>query len=118
MLPDETILSIKSPKKDVHGPYAVIHKNDKELWAIVALGWGENKTPSLGIRWFPPSSENQGERGHPSSHGRPTWFIIPGPLHRTILAGLPLDVPTHAYVLRYLTGVISGEELQESVPST
>ena len=117
MLSDKTILSIKSPLKDVDGPYVVVYKHDKETWAIVALGWGENKTPSLGIRWFPPSSEDQSKGGHPTGRGRPVWFIIPGALHKGILASLPLDVPTYTHIMQFLTGTISGEELQKGIPT-
>ena len=110
---NDTILSVKGPQEGVSGPYMVIHKDDKELWAIVALDW--YNTPSLGIRWFSPPSEDQSKGGYPSARGSAMWFILPGPLHRAILAGLPLDAPTHNHVMRFLMGCISGDELQKSI---
>ena len=109
---NDMILSVNSPRDGVGGPYAVVYKDDRELWAIVALDWYEN--PTLGMRWF-PSPEDKG-KGYPTAAGRPVWFIIPGPLHRAILAGLPLDTTTYYHVLQFLTGTISGEQLQESIP--
>ena len=116
MLPDEAILSITSPQDHVNGPYAVIYKNEEELWAVVALDW--DKAPTLGVRWFSPPSEDQTKGGNPTSRNFPTWLIVPGPLHKAILAGLPLNVPTYDHVLQFLTGAISGEELQEAIPAT
>ena len=117
MLSDETILSIKAPSENLCGPYTVVYKDERESWAIVALNWGdrENKTPSLGVRWFRSPPENQSEGGFPLGANRKAeWFIIPDSLHKTILAGLPLDVHTYTRVMRFLAREISGDELQES----
>lgn len=114
MLSDETILAVNAPQANLCGPYIVVYKDCKELWAIVALKWGDEnrKKPSLGIRWFAPPPEIRG--GFPTGMGGiPVWFIIPDPLHKTVLAGLPLKVPIYHAVIKFLAGEISGDELQK-----
>ena len=116
MLSDETILSVNAPRANLCGPYIVVYKDCKESWAIAAIKWGDEdrKTPTLGIRWFPPASEDQSRGGFPAIAGIPVWYIIPDPLHKTILAGLPLKVPIYHAVIKFLAGEISGDELRES----
>jgi len=80
---DKDILEIKSPKKNISGPYFIVYKNLQEKWAIVTLAW--DKKPRLGIRWF------WGSKGNPNSRGNPTWFILPNELNNSILNGLPLS---------------------------
>jgi hypothetical protein len=52
----------------------------EERWAVAMFYWDEQ--PSLGIRWFQPG------KGHPTPHGYPTWFVLPGKLHGHILLAL------------------------------
>src|SRR6266850_6057464 len=85
---DRMILKIDSPRANLGGPYTVVFKNLKERWAIVALDWGEDKEPRLGIRWFWDNA------GNPVSHGHGTWLVIPPSLSKNILFGLPID---HAF---------------------
>lgn len=115
MLNDEVILAVNAPQANVDGPYIVVHKDCDELWAIVALKWSDQdwEKPTLGVRWFPPPSEDQGTGGFPSGMGgNAVWFIIPDALHKGILASLPLDVPTYTHIMQFLAGEITGEELQ------
>ena len=70
---NDMILSINSPQEGVGGPYSIVYKSNRELWAIVTLDW--YGTPALGIRWF-GSTEEKGN-GYPTSRsGIPVWFII------------------------------------------
>lgn len=73
---DSKILQIDSPKAHLSGPYTVVFKNLDERWAIVALDWGKEKKPRLGIRWFWDNS------GNPFSSGNGTWFVIPPSLSK------------------------------------
>ena len=109
---DSQILEIDSPKDEVTGgPYKVVHKNSEERWVIVALDWGTDKKPRLGIRWF------YGNHGYPHA-GRDevrwgAWFIIPSELSKSILATLAIDDALHTNVTRFLSGQIKGEELRK-----
>ena len=100
---DSKILEIKSPKKNVGGPYVVVFKSLDERWAIVALDW--DKAPRLGIRWF------WGNGGNPFSSANPIWLVIPPSLSKSVLSGLPLDHKFYGRLEEYLTGKISGIEL-------
>lgn len=102
---DDLILNINSPKKSVGGPYKVIHKDQIERWAIVALDWGGD--PRLGIRWFVDT------KGNPTIEGQPTWFVLPPNLYISTLNGLPLTYQDRKEVERFLMGEITGEELGE-----
>ncbi|RZK60440.1 MAG: hypothetical protein EOO91_01355 [Pedobacter sp.] len=99
---DENILSIKSPKRFVGGPYSVVYKNTEERWAIVAFDW--DSKPSLGIRWF------WGNSGNPFSR-RPTWLVIPPNLINSTLNGLPLDYKFRDRLDQYLSEKIHGNDL-------
>ena len=75
-IPDALILSIARPKMHVtEPPQFVVCKTDE--WAVVALKWDQRRT--LAIRWFTTPM------GNPSSHGYPTWYILPEELHESIL---------------------------------
>lgn len=101
MLNNNIILSVCSPREFVQGPYTVVYKT--EYWAIVTLEYdGE---PTLGIRWFVDSV------GTPSSHGHPTWFIIPDELQGALLYSLPLKVDIRNNILKFLGGEIDGAKL-------
>lgn len=100
---DNNILSINSPKNSVSGPYRVVFTNIDERWAVVAMDW--DREPRLGIRWF------WGNGGNPSSHGYPTWLVIPVILSNSILDGLQLDPQFHSQIVDFLTGRIQGDEL-------
>lgn len=102
----EEILSVNSPKDFVRGPYAVVLKNDVDMWAIVALEW--EGTPTLGMRWF------NSDLGFPSSYGNGIWIIIPEELHRGLLTSVSLKTAVH--VQDFLSGKITGEELKKLVP--
>ena len=103
---DNKILKINSPSNSLSGPYAVVFKNLKERWAIVAFDWGEQ--PRLGIRWF----WNNG--GNPFSSGHGTWLVVPPSLSKNILSGLPIDHIFSRKVDDFLSGKITGEELSSS----
>lgn len=104
MTPNQ-IFSVTSPKDKVGGPYAIVIKNDKEEWAIVALDW--DGTPTLGMRWF------NSDLGFPSTFGNSTWIIIPEELHRGLLTSVSLKTAVH--VQDFLSGKITGDELKELV---
>lgn len=74
---NQQILSLKSPRNRLDGPFVVVTKNLHKRWAIVALRW-DGKTNGLGIRWF------HGNVGNPFSR-RPTWLIIPEELHEGVI---------------------------------
>ena len=99
---DPKILSIKSPKRFVGGPYTVVYKHTVERWAIVALDW--DSKPRLGIRWFWDNS------GNPFSR-QPTWLVIPPTLSNSTLNGLPLDHKFRDKLDQYLAGKIHGDDL-------
>jgi hypothetical protein len=96
LMNDATILSVKSPRKKVKGPYLVVHSNRKEKWAIVLLKW--DSKPRLGIRWF------WEKNGNPSSHGYPTWFILPNELYKAILDSLELAAESREIIEDFLYG--------------
>ncbi|MBQ9440734.1 MAG: hypothetical protein IJU35_09165 [Paludibacteraceae bacterium] len=98
---DEELLQINSPRHRVGGPWCVVYRDKKQRWAIVALDW--DKKPALGIRWF------YGKSGTPISSSYATWFIIPELIHQAILK----KVNASQYVYHYLSGKISGKELQK-----
>ena len=102
---DAMILKIDSPRHSVSGPYTVVYKDTEDRWAIVALGWGEKETPSLGIRWFWDNG------GNPVSHGYATWLMIPEPLTTGILASLPIDHAFRGRLEQFLGRKLSGERL-------
>lgn len=102
---DNKILEINSPKTSVGGPYAVIYKNIRERWAIVAMDW--DKEPRLGIRWFWESA------GNPFSSGHPTWLVIPSSLISSILNGLPLQFDQRVKLEKYLAKDITGNKLKD-----
>ena len=104
---DSLILAINSPKSRLKGPYRVIYKKNttNEFWALVAINWdGE---PRLAMRWF------YGKIGSPSSSGYPTWFIIPPSITKTLLAGLPLNHALTTKIDEFLSGKISGPDLNK-----
>ena len=39
LLSNSNILNINSPTRNVTGPYAVVHTDQNDRWAIVALDW-------------------------------------------------------------------------------
>lgn len=80
---NKQILSIKSPRNRLEGPFVVVTKNLTKRWAIVALRW-DNESNALGIRWF------HGNVGNPFSR-RPTWLIIPDELHEGVINLLKND---------------------------
>jgi len=104
---DLEILSIKSPKNRLRGPWAVVYKNIKERWAIVSLTW--DNRPALAIRWF------WGSKGQPLSSGYPTWFIIPEALNENHLSLLDENSEKIENVRKFLEGRISGQELNQDV---
>lgn len=101
---DNEILSINSPQDHVRGPYAVVHKDIQERWAIVAMHW--DKTPVLGIRWF------WGEGGNPRSTAYSTWLVVPSLLSMNILSGLSLEQNFRSKLEDFLSGKIDGNKLR------
>lgn len=101
MLDNDVILSVCSPREFVLGPYTVVYKT--EYWAIVTLIY--DTEPALGIRWFVDGV------GTPSSHGYPTWFIIPDELRGALLYSLPLKVDVRNKIQKFLEGEIDGAKL-------
>ncbi|MBL1410969.1 hypothetical protein [Sphingobacterium faecale] len=100
---DNKILSLRSPKASISGPYKVVFKNIEERWAIVAIDWdGE---PRLAIRWF------WGNGGNPFSSGNPTWLVIPSSLSNATLNGLPLDFKLYSKLVDFLAGKITGDQI-------
>jgi hypothetical protein len=100
---DKNILSIRSPRDNVGGPYAVVFKNVEERWAIVVMSWdGE---PRLGLRWF------WGNGGNPFSSAHPVWLVIPPSLSRGVLSGLPLELALARKVDDFLAGRGAWSEL-------
>lgn len=102
---NEEILNVKSPKEYVGGPYAVVLKNDVDLWAVVALDW--DGKPTLGIRWF------NSEMGSPSSRNKPIWFILPSETHSGIINNV--KVPARVLIEDFLSGKITGEDLKQKL---
>ena len=105
---DSQILEINSPQDEVGGPYKVVYKNSSNYWAIVALDWGTEKKPSLGIRWF------YHNHGYPNAFQWGLWFIIPSELSEVILPTLNIDPELHTRVSRFLLGEITGDDLRNS----
>lgn len=101
MLDDQEILSVNSPRSMVEGPYTVVYKT--EYWAIVTLDYED--APSLGIRWFDDGI------GTPTSHGYPTWFIIPDELRGALLYNLPLKMEERSKIVKFLAGDLEGAKL-------
>ena len=64
---------------------------DKDYsWSLCLGMWKEPKGPSLvrvGIRWDGKSNK---EKGNPTSHGQPTWFLLPHEVVDPALVGLQL----------------------------
>ena len=109
---NEKILEIKSPKKLVKGPYAVVYNpyaegHKDQRWVIVAFDWYNE--PRLGIRWF------WEKNGFPNSRGIPTWFVIPPMLVESILNDLHLDAHFRDNLNQFLEGKISGEQLKKKI---
>ena len=106
---DSQILEIDSPKDEVTGgPYKVVYRNVPNRWVIVALDWGTEKKPSLGIRWF------YHNHGYPNAFQWGLWFIIPSELSEVILPTLNIDPELHTRVSRFLLGEITGDDLRNS----
>ena len=92
----------------------VVHVDEKEEWAIVALRFypmgkrrkGPPGNPSLGMRWLGPT-----KKGMPLSTGHPVWFIIPIQLTTSILSGLPLGHMERAALDDFLSDKIEEDEL-------
>lgn len=89
---EHEVMSVKSPRSRVGGPYKIVKICDKGDYAIVTLYWDEN--PALGIRWFDKYP------GMPASHGYRTWFIIPSGLWNAIIP--TLDEDKQDYVRAFL----------------
>ena len=108
---NKEILQIDSPRKNVFGPWLVVHKDVSERWAIVVLHWksdGSNKIePCLGIRWF------YGNQGTPSVRSFATWLIIPNQIADAVLSKLPLAPQLRQEVNDILLGKYSIAELTE-----
>ncbi len=100
------ILKIKSPTKDVDGPYVVVYIDTVERWAIVALDYAGH--PRLGIRWFRSTC------GVPQSRATSTWFIIPPVLNAAVLNSLGLTSKDNAILDDYLRGAINGDVLKQT----
>lgn len=100
---DAAILKINSPQNSVGGPYRVVYKDIVDRWVIVAFDW--NGEPRLGIRWFWDS------KGNPLSTGYPIWFVMPTPLYKSTLNGLPLDIKARNEIEKFLLGEINGSQL-------
>jgi hypothetical protein len=105
------ILGIDSPRKNVVGPWLVVHKDLSERWAIVVLHWqsvpDKDPEPCLGIRWF------YGNQGTPSVRTYATWLIIPKELTDNVLDKLPLP-PQHRHkVNEILLGKYTLDELKQ-----
>lgn len=100
---DNNILSLRSPKASIGGPYRVVFKNIEERWVIVAIEW--NNEPRLAMRWF------WGNGGNPFSSGNPTWLVIPNSLSNSTLNGLPLDFKLHSKLVDFLAGKIAGNQI-------
>jgi hypothetical protein len=97
---DKEILKISTK---VGGPFLVVQKNVEERWAIVALEW--DGQPRFGIRWF------WGPIGMPSSHAKPTWFLIPESLENGILSTSPMRASRRRQIEEFLCGNITGDDL-------
>ena len=104
MTKDADILQIQSPRPSVDGPYVVVYKDLTDRWAIVALDWDEE--PRLGIRWF------WGNGGTPFSSAHPIWLVIPPILSKSILLGLVIENELSMKIDDFLSGKISGKDLQ------
>ena len=62
--------SVISPKNKIHSEInVVIQETD---FTIATFVYGE--TRKIGIRW---NETAPGNLGYPTSHGHPTWFVIP-----------------------------------------
>lgn len=92
---DSEILSINSPKDIIKGPFAILHKDQEDRWAAVALLW--NGQPRIGIRWFWPP------KGNPLSHGCRTWFIVPPLLNDSIIQKFALNSEQKLLVDNFLS---------------
>lgn len=101
MLENSKILSVNSPRTNVKGPYSVLYKTD--YWAIVALKY--DNSPCLGIRWF-----DEDGKGNPTSHGIPTWFVIPEELCGSLISSLPLRNDVRSKTIKFLDGEFDPEK--------
>ncbi len=106
---NEEILNVKSPTKYVGGPYAVVLKNDVDMWAIVALEWEGERT--LGIRWF------NTKYGMPVTHRAnktySLWFRLPQDILGAILSTVEDSIKES--VEDFLSGKITGEDLKQKL---
>ena len=105
-LSNEVILSVKSPRNEVKGPFMVVHNGGN--WALVVFTFQD--TPSLGIRWF-----HYGNGMPTARSGVPVWFRIPEELNTCILNGLPISSVNRFNIDQFLSGEISGEELTKKI---
>ena len=67
---------VRSPKKRWR-LIRVLHDGGTGEWSAAEGQWAEGGRwrDVLAIRWNGDSSDRR--TGHPQSHGRPTWFIVP-----------------------------------------
>lgn len=66
MIDPSTVLS---PKDKISDLKVIINKED---FSIATFIYGKSR--KIGIRWNETAPENM---GYPTSHGHPTWFVIP-----------------------------------------
>ncbi len=115
--------SVITPKNKVRSVH-VIHDTGPGGWSVALLDW--NGKEEVAIRW---NGEGK-EIGNPQSHGRPTWFVVPGDIghiireraeelssgHREILAGyreMANDSQREAEAQEWSEGFISDAANQE-----
>ncbi len=107
------ILEIDSPrpngtKEGIVSMPAVVHIDDIERHALVAMEWGTTSKSEkcLGSRWFYRAN------GHPISNRYAVWFVIPQAYRTPIVDSLGLPKPKSDALKGYLSGSVSGDDLK------
>ena len=80
---------VRSPKKRLN-LISVLHTETDPLdpdgnWSLALCTW--DNVYRIGIRW-----DGRGKlKGNPTSHGQPTWFLLPDALVKPVLKFVPAD---------------------------
>ena len=87
MIDPNTVLS---PMNKISDLKVVIQEKD---YSIATFVYGETK--KTGIRW---NETEQGNMGYPTSHGSPTWFVIPKEVALAYASWRKKDVSIQAFL--------------------
>lgn len=87
MIDPHTVLS---PRNKISDLKVIIQE---EAFSIATFIYG--KTKKIGIRW---NETEQGNMGYPTSHGYPTWFVIPKEVALAYASWRKNDVAIQAFL--------------------